>query len=137
MKTTFFLAALALLFTAVSCDKSQIKTDPFELGAPFLLAPGELYNCLDCEVSVSFTKVISDSRCPSDAMCFWMGMAVVELSVETKGESPVILLATVGENNRIIVGGYLFSLGAVNPYPTLQNPIAQRDYRITLTVTRL
>lgn len=137
MKTTFFLSALALLLSAASCDKSQVQTEPFELDIPFLLAPGEQYNCLECDVSVSFTKVISDSRCPSDAICVWAGMAVVELSVETEGESPVILLATVGENNRIIVGGYLFSLGAVNPYPTLQNPIAQSDYRITLTVTRL
>ena len=137
MKTTIFLAALALLLSAASCDKSQVQTDPFELGAPFLLAPGEQYNCLDCDVSVSFTKVVSDSRCPLDVDCVWAGIAEVELSVETEGESQVILLATVGENNRIIVGGYLFSLGAVNPYPTLQNPIAQSDYRITLTVTRL
>lgn len=137
MKTTFFLAALALLMTAASCDQSDIQTDPFELGAPFLLAPGEQYNCLDCDVSTSFTKVISDSRCPSDAICVWAGMAEVELSVETEEESRVILLATVGENNRIMVGGYLFSLGAVNPYPSLENPIAQSDYRITLTVTRL
>ncbi len=137
MKTTFFLSALALLLSAASCDESQVQTDPFELDIPFLLAPGEQYNCLDCDVSVSFTKVVSDSRCPLDVDCVWAGMAEVELSVEIEGASRVILLATVGENNRIIVGGYLFSLGAVNPYPTLQNPIAQSDYRITLTVTRL
>jgi len=64
-------------------------------------------------------------------------MAVVELSVEIEGASHTILLATAGENNRIALGGYLFSLGEVSPYPTLQNPIAQKDYRITLTVTRL
>lgn len=137
MKTTFFLFAFATLFTAVSCDTSHLKTDPFELGTPFLLAPGQQSNCLDCEVSVSFTKVVSDSRCPSDVDCVWAGIAEVELSVETEGESHVILLATVGENNSIVVGGYLFSLGAVDPYPTSQNPIAQSDYRITLTVTRL
>lgn len=137
MKTTLFLAVLSFLLTAVSCDQSDIQTDPFELGTPFLLAPGEQYNCLDCDVSVSFTKIISDSRCPSDAICVWAGMAVAEVSVEIDGTNHTILLATAGENNRIALSGYLFSIGEVSPYPTLQNPIAQSDYRITLTVTRL
>lgn len=122
---------------AVSCDKANIKTDPFELGTPFLLVPGAQYDCSDCNVSVSFTKVVSDSRCPSDAICVWAGMAVVELAVDIEGENSTILLATVGENNHITLGGYLFSLGEVSPYPTLQNPIEQRDYRITLTITQL
>lgn len=137
MKTTHFLSALSFLLAAVSCDQSDVQTDPFELGTPFLLAPGEQYNCLDCDVSVSFTKVVSDSRCPLDVDCVWAGMAEVEVSVEIEGASHTILLATAGENNRIALGGYLFSLGEVSPYPTLQNPIAQKDYRITLTVTRL
>ena len=137
MKTSFSLFALVLLTSAFSCDESRVKIDPFDLGAPFLLRPGFQYDCSECDVSVSFTKVISDSRCPSDAICVWAGMAVVELSVEIEGASHTILLATAGENNRIALGGYLFSLGEVSPYPTLQNPIAQKDYRITLTVTRL
>lgn len=137
MKTTFFLSALALLLSAASCDESQVQTDPFELDIPFLLAPGEQYNCLDCDVSVSFTKVVSDSRCPLDVDCVWAGMAEVELSVEIEGASRVILLATVGENSSAEFGGYRLSLGEVSPYPTLQNPIPQSDYRITLTVTRL
>lgn len=137
MKTIHFFAILVTLLAAISCDKSVVRTHSFELNLPFLLAPGVRHQCLDCDVSVSFTRIISDSRCPSDAECVWAGMVEVEVEVKTGNETRVLVLASASDNTALSVGGYLITLGEVTPYPSLQNPIEAGDYRITLTVIRL
>lgn len=70
---------------------------------------------------------IQDSRCPSDVVCFWAGVAQVKLALSTGNDSTTIRLslsptqkdATVDAklNNSI----YKVILHEVSPYPTLAN----------------
>ena len=46
------------------------------------LAPGEEIVLAD-GTRVRFAGVVSDSRCPMDAMCLWMGEAVLAFEIET------------------------------------------------------
>src|SRR5688572_29902747 len=52
-----------------------------QAGAEILLAPGEVARVASANVHVRFSRVIGDSRCPSDPAlrCVWAGSVVVEI----------------------------------------------------------
>jgi len=85
------------------------------------------------DVTITFTEIIEDSRCPSDATCIWAGRAKVAVTVSEKGKAKqkrVITFDPTDENsNKSLYEGNEFSImaTALNPYPTSENG-EKRDY---------
>jgi hypothetical protein len=83
-------------------------------------------------LSVRFTGVPSDSRCPSDALCIQLGDAVVALEAGT-GSSPSRLELRTSDAGRVAqVEGYRIELRSLMPYPSASHPIDPAEYRATL-----
>ncbi len=94
------------------------------------------------DARLEFLKKVSESRCPADVMCFWMGEATVKLRFTPSGEtSHDLLLSSLprpAENSpdRSVLDtlGYRFSLLQLMPYPTSENPQPDRPSTATIRV---
>jgi hypothetical protein len=123
------LPLLALLAAAACTPTSPSVGVP--LGTEFTLKPGETAQMSSTDLRVTFHGVVSDSRCPGDAICVQAGDAVLALRV---GTAEVELRSnTLPERT---VGIYKIRVLKVDPYPFVSKPIAAGDYRAALVVTR-
>jgi hypothetical protein len=88
------------------------------------------YICLD--------SVLSDSRCPKDAVCFWAGNAVVRFRIDKRNEAPVFfnLVTDYRFNESVTVDHYKFRMLYLNPYPSFANRADNGVYRAGLIIQR-
>jgi len=104
----------------------------------FVLEVGESAVVSGTGLSVRFERVLSDSRCPADAICITAGEAVVAVSVGRNGH-PVedLSLRTDGTGSRAVVGAWTLSLTKLDPYPFASRPAAPGDYKASFRVDPL
>ncbi len=87
---------------------------------------------------VRFDRVLSDSRCPADAICITAGEGVVAVTIGRDGR-PVenVSLRTDGAGSRVVVGDWALSLTKLDPYPLASRPTPLSDYDASFRVDPL
>ena len=152
----WFLAWLALFagWYAPSVPVESVQAQAVSdvgLDEPFVLGYGSSAAVDGGKLTVTFEKVVEDSRCPADVMCAWSGQAVVGLRVEAAGEAAqTVELGGFTDYDGILrpqrpelettpsatVGGYTIELLAVTPYPAHNaTPPAPEEYQVQLQVS--
>lgn len=129
MKYLLTLAMLAWL--TAGCSSSTTGPKAAKLGEPFELAYSESTLIRGTGLTLTFTALGEDSRCPEGAQCFWQGNARVVISVDGAKED----LNTGVPPHRVIRRGYTIELLEVLPYPKAdeeQRPA--EDYSVKLVV---
>jgi hypothetical protein len=117
-------------FFALACGSS---TSPSGLDQPMELAPGR--SAQVGALKVTFTGVVSDSRCPVDVVCVWAGDAVARLEVsEPQGAVETRDLHTL-QNEPAAYGRFRIALVRLDPEPRSTRPIAPDAYRLVVRVT--
>ncbi len=108
------------------------------LGEPFTLAVGEELEVGDGGLSLGFTAITEDSRCPMDAYCLWEGNAAAALWAGPPiGDVDHFELNTTVEPGSHDLDIYRITLLWVAPYPASASvPIPPETYEVTLVVTR-
>ncbi|TXB61468.1 hypothetical protein [Phaeodactylibacter luteus] len=131
MKITHLLPVLALFFGSATCSS---PTDSCKLGQPIQLQIGEMAQCKERQLQLVAVK--EDSRCPEYANCVWEGQAVVQLALGEEPRETIDLTLREGkpELSSQTMGGYIFRLTDVSPYPVSGQQIKPDDYLITLVV---
>ncbi|MBT3341673.1 MAG: hypothetical protein HN712_20700 [Gemmatimonadetes bacterium] len=103
---------------------------------------------LDKASDVSFTDAghglsltwaqVTDSRCPTDAVCVWAGEVEVRLAVVPTGREGTELVLRLPARDGIEVSGqvdgYTIRLDSVTPAASLETPPTAETYRAHLTV---
>ena len=86
---------------------------------------------------------VTDNRCAQEVQCVWAGYAEVSLRVSKAGAgSGTVVVGTPAPESMsngaptATYGGYRFSLSGVEPGNSMQNPVPQARYRVTLVVNR-
>lgn len=129
------LAMVAALIGVVACGRAG----PTEasLGEEFTLRAGESATVGPDSLSVTFTKVTGDSRCPTNVVCVWAGDAGVLLLLSGLGDTQPLELHTAAQvgPNRGSFHGYAVQLLEVSPAARAGQPIPPDDYAVTLRVT--
>jgi hypothetical protein len=139
--------SLALLAALVTLGSACARRDP---GAPvsatartdapgsadtLRLAAGQFGSVDDGRLTIEFVRIAADSRCPSTAICVWMGDAAAELRLAAGSERRTDTVHTNLEPRRVSHGGYDVALVHVEPYPDGRE-IAPAAYVAVLEVTR-
>ena len=132
----FILILVVLSLSIVSCSKKKA----FQLDTPISLAMGESASCTNCaeKMSISFTNIMEDSRCPTGTNCVWEGKAVIRLAVNM-GKIQTIELMVKGNNkqrNTKSYRGYDFTFQTLSPYPKYGEEIKTEDIRFTVLVQK-
>ena len=134
----FVIVAVALFASlGASCDRSPSEpSGPVNLQVE--LAPGQSASIAGTNLSIRFERVVSDSRCPGDAICISAGEAVVAVQVlsgataagryEVRTDPPA--------RRRAAHGDLTIELTRLDPYPFLSRPFPPSDYRAHLRVSR-
>lgn len=131
---------LGAVLIAAACSGGDVPLSAVvrpRLDAPFTLRVGQSAVLDEPAVTVTFTAVPDDSRCPVDVVCVWMGDAVVRLTLHVgppDGDGPDLLadLHTSREPRSTPWGPYYeLRLLALEPEPRMDPPPAE-PYRATL-----
>ncbi|MGH7560943.1 MAG: hypothetical protein ACRENB_07980 [Gemmatimonadales bacterium] len=105
-----------------------------ELDQEVRLAPGQTVQFAGTDLSLTFEEVVDDSRCPSTAVCVWIGNGVVKIE-SRRGETRLVhTLGTPSGPLEAVSGAYRIRILGLDPYPD-GGPIPEEDYRLRLLVT--
>jgi hypothetical protein len=133
-----------LLFTTLtafvnSCSKSRNK---FREGTIEL-------KLSDCEsgliegddMKLCFDKVVSDSRCPANAVCIWQGAATATFSFTKNKDTHHFNLSTItmkpNYTRDTVIAGYKIEFINLSPYPgTVADPIPDSQRKAELKITK-
>lgn len=133
---TVFLSGLICMFVALlSCDK---PVDERQYQSLMI----ELNHCKDTSIDgqtlqICFDSLLSDSRCPINAVCVWEGEATVKLSLHANGTEKSFRLSTFNNpptfRNDTTISGYKIKLVSVSPFPGSDS---HTPYRVELSIFR-
>jgi len=140
-RRALLIAALALALVACQMSR-EADADPDELtlGHEFVLGGGQEAVFSGNDLSVRFSELLEDSRCPTEVECFWTGQARIAVIVQPTGRPSTTAYFNTnpapGENvHTVRAGDYSVELRKLEPYPrTPDDPISFEDYRATLLV---
>ncbi len=130
-------AVVALGCVTASGESGGMAGQSPVLGNPVTLKPGERATFQADRLQVRFDRVVSDSRCPKTAQCVWAGEAVIRLSVTLpdKTTKPVDVKTSLTDA-ATTVGAFQISVNDLMPLPTVEGPVREADYRVTLIVRK-
>ena len=133
-----FILCIVSLTAAAGCAHSpSVPSGPVD--AQVVLAPGQSVDVAGTSLRVQFQSVVSDTRCPGDALCIQGGDAVVRINARTTttAETTFDLHLHVAAAEPVRVGDLSIAFETLTPYPFFsRGPIQPGDYRATLRVTR-
>lgn len=130
---TIVLFSLCLL---VSCKKSDSEGRPDQVG---------LNKCQNRVVrgqnlTVCFKELLTDSRCPANAMCIWQGVAISVFTVSVGNDNHQITLGTQTIpsmcSKDTIVSGYKVEFLDLSPYPGMPT-VPNEETRAEVKITKL
>ena len=124
---------LAVLGLA-GCGKSLTAPDTVA-GQPFQLKAGAVAFLPD-STRLKFDRVLSDSRCPIDAICVSAGDATILVGfISRNGSGASRELHTQPDGSQVSYGAYTIALTELQPYPRASEPANPADYVATFVVT--
>ena len=139
------LSVTVLTLALVGCEMSrEADADPVQpsLGQEFVVGGGQEAVLRRNDLSVRFSELLEDSRCPTEVECFWTGQARIAVIVQPTGSPSTTAYFNTNpapaENVQSVrAGDYSVELKKLEPYPrTPDEPIPFQDYRATLLVRR-
>jgi len=133
-KRVWSLALASLALVAVpGCSNQPIGE--VALNTEFTLAVGQSVALAGEDLSIAFVEVIADSRCPSDAICIWLGEASCLLEFTDDAATHRKVLTQPGLSAPVTTDYARYEIVFdLQPYPTADNPIKSEDYRLHLTI---
>lgn len=76
--------SILLIFIIPACSTRNIYTNP---GEEFYLKFGQTASIQGEDMTIKFTQVVSDSRCPSGVQCVWQGEVTCLLEINYQGST--------------------------------------------------
>lgn len=135
MKNLLFI--IFLLFTLFLKAQETTTASPPVIVAKVSLGETVVFK----DVSITFTKLIEDSRCPSDVTCVWAGQAVVLATIKTETETIEkefifhgTSFGTERENTLFSSELKKYIAYRLSPYPISNEPIKERKYQLEVFI---
>ena len=130
---------LSLFICPVACASSPVGPDTSQdTGTRLALAAGEARRVPETDFTLTFVRLVADSRCPTGATCIREGDATVLVRVDRPGSAAADLtLHTSGPGSGdVVVDNVLVTLIDVMPYPREDQTPRPEEYRVTLLIRR-
>jgi hypothetical protein len=130
------MLALLPVLTLVSCggegDSNAVPASA-ELGHENLIGFGETIRVDN--LSLEFTTLAEDSRCPASAMCVWEGNGRILLTA-TRGRTTAVLELNTSSRfpTSVVFESYYIQLRKLDPYPAVPSTPNPQTYTATVFV---
>ncbi len=140
MKTFLVILSIASISLGNSCSKSgdkRLREGTIEL----TLHESAEGGIKGDRVKLGFEAVVSDSRCPANAMCIWQGAATATFSFTKNGDSHRFNLSTItmepNYTKDTVIAGYKIEFINLLPYPgTFTPPAPDSQIKAELNITK-
>lgn len=140
MKTFLIILLIATFSFGSSCSKSgekRLTEGTIELK----LHESAEGNLNGDRVKITFDAVVSDSRCPANAICVWQGAATATFSFSKNNSNHRFNLSTItmapNYSKDTIIAGYKIEFINLLPYPgTFIPPAPDSDIKAELKITK-
>ena len=122
-----------------SCSKSGNKFNEGTIELKLLdCANG---NIAGVNLKLCFDAVVSDSRCPANAVCIWQGAATASFSFTKNGKTHRFNLSTINMppnyTKDTVIAEYKIEFINLFPYPgTVADPIPDSQRKAELKITK-
>jgi hypothetical protein len=128
------LPVFLIIFSGCIGDLADVKA---KLGEEFTIGIGESARITGEDMVITFNEVTADSRCPEDVTCVWAGEAACSITVISSEDSYAVELIQSGasDKNEEVFLEYTLTF-SLEPYPKSTEEISQKDYKLTITVTK-
>lgn len=131
----------ALVLAGCGSGPKASNTQPqTSLGDPVQVRIGQTATVASDKVSVTFTGISEDSRCPTGAQCAWAGQAIVSLKVSPTGGGPgeaqLILGGGQPGSDEFSFGLYMVKITSLDPLPVADVKTNPDDYVATLVISK-
>jgi hypothetical protein len=132
---------LVFLLVAIlaSCAQDPIISRKVSLNEQFTIKAGHQVVIKGEKLSVQFSSVQNESRCPTGVQCVWEGNAAISIQVSKKRKKSVQAILntnTTIQPNEVAYKKYRIKLLVLNPYPRIDEKIEPRDYEAVMIVTK-
>lgn len=132
-----------LLFFLLNCERAtnsitdNFASESFLLGDTVAVGYKQtVYNEYE-NITLRFSSLISDGRCPIDLRCFWEGNAEVKFVFEANGmESRFSLNTYSGFTRDTTLSDYRIGLVNLTPYPHSERTYLPQQYLAYVVVSR-
>lgn len=142
-----FLTGLLIIAVAACAAKSTTDVEPDASAAiaaalssgpvEVTLKYGEYKRVAGEQLGVAFNRVLADSRCPIDAVCVWMGDAIVQVELTAAGgRTGKLELHTSLEPKSQLWNGANVTLLELQPAPRASEATRPGAYSVRLQVER-
>ena len=140
MKTFLIFLSIATFSLGSSCSKSSEKRLT-EGTIELKLHESAEGNLNGDRIKLSFDAVVSDSRCPANAICVWQGAATATFSFSKNNSNHRFNLSTITMpphyTKDTIIAGYKIEFINLLPYPgTFTPPAPDSDVKAELKITK-
>jgi hypothetical protein len=114
-------------------------TDPSPaLGDRFNLRAGEAAALAGDGLTLTFARLLADSRCPTGVVCIWEGDAGIVIKASHSADAPADLELHTSSRfaSKGSYRGLTVELLSVAPHPIAGQPVPFKDYCAEIRVTR-
>ena len=129
-----FLTVLCL-YAVTACSSESPVTPAPPIDRQVVVPVGSSASLPEASATITFDRVLGDSRCPADALCILGGDAIVRIEVATPDGRGGYELHT-GNQRPVSHRDLTIHLVQLEPYPFSAQPIDPNTYRATLRVVR-
>ncbi|PZR21470.1 MAG: hypothetical protein DI535_28170 [Citrobacter freundii] len=132
--SALFLAVTAML---LACSKED---DNFSQPGTVISLQSTIGLKNSNSATLRFDEVVSDSRCPANALCAWAGIAIAKFTLkEGREEVPFMLSLMPGYPKQdTIINGFHIEFFDLKPYPGLSTEITgQQKVEAEMKIHRL
>lgn len=136
MRIIFFIISILILTTF--CSDSITETESFNLLDDIIINYNQKLVNDDENISIQFTELVGDSRCPIDAICVWEGDAEAKFRFSKNNSFEDFTLQTSRNyfNADTLLFGYRIELVEVFPYPQINIEIPPYDYKVKIKIEK-
>ncbi|MBK7105639.1 MAG: hypothetical protein IPH62_10185 [Ignavibacteriae bacterium] len=136
MRIIFFTISILVLTTF--CSDSITETESFNLFDDIIIEYNQKLVNDDENISIQFTELVGDSRCPIDAICVWEGDAEIKFRFSKNNSFEDFTLHTSINyfNADTLLFGYRIELVEVFPYPQINIEIPSKDYKVKIKIEK-
>jgi hypothetical protein len=130
---------LSLFISPLACASNPLGQEPGQgTSIQVVLAPGQTSRVPETDLTLTFVRLVADSRCPTGVTCIREGDAAVLVRVDRPDSAPTELtLHTSGPGaHDVVVQSMVVTLVDVTPYPREGDTPRPEEYRVTLLIRK-
>lgn len=133
MKKLLYLFVFLFWSGLVAQEQDSVAVEVINFRGDLQL--GEAFSV--AKTSITFLKVISDSRCPRQVTCIWPGEAKILVGINENGKYSEKELKITGGTGAPLLNIQNLSVDALNlfPYPETAENIAPEAYNIRYSIS--